>query len=298
MAAFEKCIVGLGELLWDLFPQGKTPGGGTANFAFHVSQFGLPGLVASAIGEDEAGDELEALLRERGVGTCLQRDDHPTGSVTVSVDAQGIPSYTIHEGVAWDYIRFTESLKTLAEGCSAVSFGTLGQRGSVSRESIGQFLRHMPADSLRIFDINLRQHFYSDEIILRSLEACNILKINDEELPVLAAILDLEASEPEAACRAIRERYSLNALILTRGARDSYVFTSSQTLRRDTPQVEVADTVGAGDAFTGAFCAALLRGRPMAEAHALAVETAAWVCTQTGGMPPLPKTLLQKLRES
>lgn len=291
-----RSIVGLGELLWDHFPGGRTPGGATANFAFHVSQFGLPGLVASAVGCDRAGDELEALLESRGVHTLLQRSDHPTGSVDVRVDDRGAPDYTIHEGVAWDHIHFTEELQAVARRCAAVSFGSLAQRSAVSRETIGRFLEAMPPESLRIFDINLRQSFYTPEVIVRSLERCDILKINEEELPLLAGTLSLGGMEPEECCCQIRQRYPLQALILTCGARGSYVFTHSETLWRESFRVQVADTVGAGDAFTGAFCAALLRGRSFDEAHALAVEVSGWVCTRPGGMPPLPAELTGRLR--
>lgn len=287
--------VGLGELLWDCFPGGRTPGGATANFAYHVAQFGLPALVASAVGRDVDGDSIEALLRSRGVETLLERNNYPTGTVTVKVDPTGIPAYTIHEGVAWDHIRFTPQLAALAADCRAVGFGTLGQRAEPSRESIQHFLDAMPPQAWRIFDINLRQHFYTDEIILRALKRCNLLKINDEELPTLAHIVKLSDSDPAKLCSTLRKNYGLRAVVLTCGVRGSYVFTTDEVLFRKTPRVNVIDTVGAGDSFTGALCATLLRGRSFSEAHELAVDTAAFVCTQSGGMPLLPRSLTDRL---
>ena len=288
-------VVGIGELLWDMLPEGKTPGGATANFAYHVSQFGLEGVVVSAVGNDPLGDELKTLLESRGVNTCLQRNDYPTGSVLVELDAQGIPAYTIREHTAWDHILFDETLLKMASGCAAASFGSLAQREEASRESIRRFLQSMPSESWRIFDINLRQSFYTEAVIKGSLECCNVLKINDEELVVLARMFALGEGSQEELCRRIMERYPLRALILTCGSRGSYVFTEEESAYRETPRVEVVDTVGAGDSFTGSFCAALLRGKSIPEAHALAVDVAAYVCSQAGGMPPMPEELKNRL---
>ena len=288
-------VVGIGELLWDMLPEGKKPGGATANFAYHISQFGLKGVVVSAVGNDPLGDELEALLASRGVSTSLQRNDYPTGRVSVSLDDQGIPTYSICEHTAWDHIRFDETLAQIASECAAASFGSLAQREAVSRESIHRFLQGMPAKSWRIFDINLRRSFYTEEVIKGSLGCCNILKINDEELVVLDRMLDLGGGSLEELCRRVMDRYSLRAVILTCGSRGSYVFTTEASSFRETPRVDVVDTVGAGDSFTGSFCAALLRGKSIPEAHALAVDVAAYVCTQAGGMPPMPKELTSRL---
>lgn len=292
----QRTVVGIGELLWDMLPEGKKPGGATANFAYHVSQFGLKGMVVSAVGNDEWGDELQTLLESRGVNSVLQRNDYPTGSVLVELDTKGIPQYTIREHTAWDYILFDETLLKVASECAAVSFGSLAQREEASRESIRRFLQSMPEDALRIFDINLRQSFYTEEVIRGSLECCNILKINDEELVVLTRMLSLGTGSDEELCRRIMEQYSLRAMILTCGSRGSYVFTEEESSYRDTPRVEVVDTVGAGDSFTGSFCAALLSGKSIPDAHALAVDVAAYVCTQAGGMPPMPDELTQRLR--
>ncbi len=289
-------VVGIGELLWDMLPEGKTPGGATANFAYHVSQFGLHGVVVSAVGRDSGGDELQTLLESRGVDAVLQRNDYPTGSVLVELDAKGIPQYTIREHAAWDYILFDEALLKTASECAAVSFGSLAQREEASRESIRRFLQSMPTEALRIFDINLRQQFYTEAVIRGSLECCNILKINDEELVVLTRMLALGTGAEEDLCRRIMALYPLRALILTCGSRGSYVFTEEESSYRDTPRVDVVDTVGAGDSFTGSFCAALLRGKSIPDAHALAVDVAAYVCTQAGGMPPMPADLTQRLQ--
>lgn len=292
----KKRVAGIGELLWDMLPEGKMPGGATANFAYQVSQFGVDGVVVSAVGNDPQGDELEELLDARGVSACLQRNDYPTGSVQVELDAKGVPCYEIRKHTAWDHILFDETLLKVAAGCAAVSFGSLAQREEASRESIRRFVQSLPEESLRIFDINLRAGFYTDEVILDSLGLCNLLKINDEELGVLARIFGLGPGTDEELCRRIMDRYPLRALILTCGSRGSYVFTAEESSYRDTPRVEVVDTVGAGDSFTGSFCAALLYGKSLPEAHALAVDVAAYVCTQAGGMPPLPLELTERLR--
>lgn len=289
-------VVGLGEVLWDMLPEGKKMGGAPANFAYHASQFGWESCVVSAVGHDELGDELLENLQQKSLPFLIERTDYPTGTVGVEVDDKGVPQYNIHEDVAWDHIPFTSRLEEVARHTQAVCFGSLAQRHSMSRATILRFLDTMPEEEgrYRIFDINLRQNFYTPEILSGSLERCNILKINDEELDILSRIFGLPDTGVQKKCHGLLEEYGLKALILTCGTQGSFVFTPDDASFQNTPKVEVADTVGAGDSFTAAFAAALLDGKDLHEAHRLAVETSAYVCTQYGAMPVLPQQLTQR----
>ena len=290
--AKEKWVVGIGEALWDLLPEGAKIGGAPANFAYHAGQFGLKALAISALGEDALGDETEKVLREK-LDIYMERVPYPTGTVNVTLDGKGIPQYEIREDVAWDNIPLTERLTDIARDCVAACFGTLAQRSPVSRAAIRAFLAAMPEDAMKIFDINLRQHFYGKEVVEQSLDLCNILKINDEELEIIGRMFDIDYLPDEEKCRRIRSFFGLNMVILTCGTAGSSVFADGVESVLPTPEVAVADTVGAGDAFTGAFCASLLQGLPIGKAHQRAVEVAAYVCTQSGAMPPLPPELIR-----
>lgn len=284
-------IVGLGEILFDCLPEGKKLGGAPANFAYHASQFGLNGIAVSAIGPDELGKEVLDQLGEKNLQTRLETVDYPTGTVQVTLSGEGIPQYDICEGVAYDNIPWTPEIEAIAKETKAVCFGTLAQRNEVSRSTIQKFLEAMPEDSVKIYDINLRQHFYNQTLIEDNLRHCNILKINDEELEVLGEMFGYPDLTPENKCWILLSKYNLDALILTCGTDGSYAFTPGQISFQPTPKVTVADTVGAGDSFTSAFCSAMLKGKSVAEAHKLAVEVSAFVCTQNGAMPVLPEEL-------
>ena len=290
----KRYVVGLGEVLWDMLPEGKKLGGAPANFAYHAGQFlGNDNTIAiSALGEDSLADETLEALREHGLNDLLPRVPYPTGTVQVTLDEQGIPSYDIKENVAWDNIPFDTDIQEIARNCRAVCFGSLAQRNVVSRETIHRFLDATPDDCLKIFDINLRQQFYTKEIIKESIQRCNILKINDEELVLIGRMFGYPGLDIENKCWLILGKYNLDMLVLTCGTNGSYVFTPGQMSFQPTPKVEVADTVGAGDSFTGSFCAAILSGKPVAEAHKKAVEVSAFVCTQNGAMPILPPELI------
>lgn len=288
----ERKIVGLGEALWDCLPDGKKLGGAPANFAYHAGQFGFDTLAVSALGEDALGEETIAALEEHKLNYLMPRIPYPTGTVQVTLDEQGIPTYNIREGVAWDNIPFTLEIEEVAKTCQAVCFGSLAQRSVVSRETIGKFLDATPSDCVKIFDINLRQSFFTKEIIEASMRRCNILKINDEELVVVSRMFELPDLDEEKRCKQLIKDYNLDILVLTCGTNGSYVFTADKSYYQPTPKVEVADTVGAGDSFTGSFCAALLKGKSIPEAHELAVKVSAFVCTQNGAMPTLPKDFL------
>ncbi|MBO6028923.1 MAG: carbohydrate kinase [Bacteroidales bacterium] len=285
----ERPIVGIGEILFDLLPAGAQLGGAPANFAYHVNQLGGNGVAVSAIGKDVLGEEVKTILSDKGLKAILPEVDCPTGVVNVTLDGKGVPTYTIIEGVAWDNVPYTPEMKALAAEAQAVCFGTLAQRGAVTRQTILDFIADMPADSLKVYDINLRQHFYSKEVIETSLRVADILKINDEEILVVAGLLGLDGS-PEEACRAILRLYGLRLVILTKGGDGSEVITESEVLSVACPTVKIADTVGAGDSFTAAFIRAYLRGDTLAECHRLANEVSAYVCSCHGAMPPYGRT--------
>lgn len=286
-------VVGMGEALWDVLPEGKKIGGAPANFAYHVSQFGLPSRVVSAVGNDPLGREIVENFTSKGLNHLIEEVPYPTGTVQIEIDPAGVPQYDIKENVAWDNIPYTARLEALAGQTRAVCFGSLAQRNVVSRDTINRFLDAMPqtADSLVVFDVNLRQGFYTKEILCNSMKRCNILKINDEELVTVSRMFGYPGIDLQDKCWILLGKYNLRMLILTCGINGSYVFTPGNVSFQPTPKVEVADTVGAGDSFTAAFIASLLKGKSVAEAHALAVRTSAFVCTRKGAMPELPSDL-------
>lgn len=288
-----KYIVGMGEALWDCLPEGRKIGGAPANFAYHVGQFGFESLAVSAIGDDELGREIVEKFNQRNLNFRLETVAYPTGTVQVTLDDKGIPCYEIMENVAWDNIPYSSELESIARDCRAVCFGSLAQRSEVSRRTINRFLDEMPddEDTYKIFDINLRQHFYCKETVVNSLHKCNVLKINDEELVVVSEMFGFGGLSDEHVCQKLLFDYDLKMVILTCGTNGSYVYTSDNVSFQPTPKVEVADTVGAGDSFTGSFVASILRGKSIPEAHKRAVEVSAFVCTQNGAMPRLPEEL-------
>lgn len=286
----KKKVVGMGEALWDVFNDTKKIGGAPANFAYHVKQFGLDSCVVSAVGRDAYGDEIIENFNNKGLDHLIEKVEFPTGTVQVTLTDGGIPHYEIKENVAWDNIPFTPALENLARETGAVCFGSLAQRNSVSRDTIVRFLEAIPAENkpLVVFDINLRQHFYSPEVLKDSMHRCNILKINDEEMEIVDGLFGYNLGDQKAVARRLMADFNLGMLILTCGEHGSWVFTADSETFRPTPVVVVNDTVGAGDSFTGAFIASLLKGKPVANAHAKAVETSAYVCTQPGAMPAMP----------
>lgn len=291
----KQIIVGLGEALWDCLPDGKKLGGAPANFAYHVGQFGFDTIAVSAVGNDRLGDETIASLEAKGLKYMMPRVSYPTGTVQVTLDDNGIPTYDIRENVAWDNIPFSPELEDLAHNCRAVCWGSLAQRNVVSRDTINKFLDTAPKDCLKIFDINLRQNFYTKEVISESIKRCNVLKINDEELVVIGRLFGYPGLDMENKCWLILGKYNLDMLVLTCGVNGSYVFTPGSVSFQETPLVDVVDTVGAGDSFTGTFCASILSGMSVKDAHALAVKVSAFVCTQSGAMSVLPEELKNKV---
>ncbi len=286
-------IVGMGEALWDVLPEGKKIGGAPANFAYNVSQFGLPSCVVSAVGDDPLGHEIIENFTEKELNLLIAEVPYPTGVVNVEIDAAGVPQYDIKENVAWDNIPYTEELRDVARRTRAVCFGSLAQRNIVSRETVNAFLDDMPKDdgTLVVFDVNLRQSFYTPEILCNSMKRCNILKINDEELVTVSRMFGYPGIDLQDKCWILLGKYNLKMLILTCGINGSYVFTPGNVSFQPTPKVDVADTVGAGDSFTAAFIAGIIKGLSVTEAHSLAVRTSAYVCTCQGAMNRLPADL-------
>ena len=290
-------IVGIGEILWDMLPNGKVLGGAPANFAYHISQFGYEGYAVSAIGCDELGDEIVSCLSNKKLNFLIEKTPYATGTVQVTLSGNGIPQYEICENVAWDNIPFTEEMKSLALKTRTVCFGSLAQRNSVSRATINRFLDFVPETALKIFDINLRQHFYTLELIEHALNRCNILKINDEEIALVGELFGWQSKSELEVCNQLLHNSKLEIVVLTKGTEGSYVVTNNETSFKETPLVNVADTVGAGDSFTAAFVSSLLGGQSISNAHQIAVDVSAFVCTQHGAMPILPENLLSRVKK-
>ena len=288
-----KKILGIGELVWDVFPAGKQLGGAPVNFAFFAKELGAEAYPVAALGTDELGDEAIQMLKPSGLSLdYIQRNSLPTSRVLVTTDEQGIPQYEIVENVAWDAIGCTPEILDLASKADVICWGSLAQRSTQSRESILQILDAAPKDCLMVFDINIRQKFYSAEVIEESLKRADILKLNEDELPIVAELFNIQGTEAEQIAQIIT-RYELKSIIFTQGAVCSEVYDAEGLVSRmDTPKVKVADTVGAGDSFTATYVTALQLGKSPAEAHELAVKVAAYVCTQNGAINPLPENLI------
>lgn len=280
-------VVGIGELLWDVLPTGKKAGGAPINFVYHATQLGAEGYAISAVGKDELGEEIVQELDNNHIAHCIESVDYPTGTVEVTLE-KGIPTYNIIENVAWDHIPVSSKAIEIVKEAKAICFGTLAQRNMDSQKTLTELLSYAPEDALRFFDINIRQNYYSKELILDLLEKANILKINDEELEMLRPMMGLEG-DYEVCCKALLEKYGLKYVILTAGSKFSAIYSTDENSVIGTPKVAVADTVGAGDSFSGAFVYSILAGKSLKEAHRKAVNTAAFVCSKEGAWPEYSK---------
>lgn len=287
-------VVGIGELLWDLFPEGKRLGGAPLNFCYHAQQLGAEGYPVSAIGGDDLGIEIRDVLNEKGMSDVFVAEDtdRPTGTVGIVLDGQGKPTYEIHEGVAWDALPMSGKLKSLAQKTDAVCFGSLAQRNPLSRSTIQTFLRAMRPDALRIFDVNLRQKFYSKKIIEESLRQANILKLSEEELPVLAEMFGLIGTG-QGQLTDLMDRFDLQLIAYTRGADGSLLVAPDAISDHPGYPVAVADSVGAGDSFTAVLCMGLLNRKSLDDINEHANRVAAFVCSQTGATPTLQEEILK-----
>jgi fructokinase len=285
-------IVGIGEILWDILPDGRQLGGAPANFAFHARALGAASVIVSAVGDDSLGREILAELGTRGLDRSgiATVSSAPTGTVTVALDAGGIPHYTIHEGVAWDVIPWTAGLGDIAARADAVCFGTLAQRSPVSRATIGSFLDATRPDCLRVLDLNLRQSYFSRETVHGLLGRATVLKLNDDELTKVAEMLSFPGPETRVLT-ALLGAYPLTLIALTKGPAGSRLFGPDLDLSHPGFRVKTEDTVGAGDAFTATLVAGLLKKRHCGEIGERANRIAGYVCSRKGAWPDLPPEL-------
>jgi fructokinase len=282
--------IGLGEVLWDLLPGGRQLGGAPANFAYHAHALGAESLVVSRVGRDDLGRDLVEHLNALGLVTSGISVDPaaPTGTVSVTLDPTGQPTYTIHTDVAWDFLEAGPEVLRAAAGADAVCFGTLAQRHPVARDSIRRVLQATRPEALRIFDINLRQRFWSREVIVESLALANVLKLNDEEFPILMDLLGWPCEDDQGLMARLAQRFDLRAVALTRGARGSLLWTADRSCNWPGSDLKVADTVGAGDSYTAALALGLLSGKSPEDILRIAHRVADFVCTQPGATPPMP----------
>ena len=290
-------IVGLGEIVWDILPSGKRLGGAPANFAFHAHALGGEGLILSAVGNDDFGRELLNQLYSLGLDCGnINISKHPTGLIHALISDDGSAEYTIEVGAAWDFLEWSNETGHLAKNCDAVCFGTLSQRSFTSRETIYRFLKEVKADCLRVFDINLRQYYYSKEIIQNSLQAANVFKLNDEELEVISNLFNISGTTEEKLDLLLKS-FDLELLALTKGANGSIMIDKNNISSLPGKPTKVVDTIGAGDAFTAAMIIGKLNGFSLDHLHLMASSLASYICTQSGATPKLPESLIAQFKD-
>ncbi|MCD9184901.1 MAG: carbohydrate kinase [Pyrinomonadaceae bacterium] len=277
-------IIGLGEILWDILPTGKHLGGAPANFAYISKQLGNNGIVLSRVGNDGFGQEILDELKTKKISTdFIQIDaENPTGTVKVKLE-NGQPSYEIVENVAWDFLEFTESWNDVAERCDAVCFGSLAQRGEVSRKTIRKFVEK--AKGLRIFDVNLRRDYFSNEILYESFRLADIVKLNHEELPVISGIFEIEGANLVKTAERLLSEFSLKIICVTRGGNGSLLITKDAVSEHEGLEIKIADTIGAGDSFTAGMTHGILRGWTLEQTNDFANKVGAFVASNAGAMP-------------
>jgi fructokinase len=290
-------IVGLGELIWDLLPSGKQLGGAPTNFAYISRLLGNRSIVASRVGADELGREAFERLERLGISTSyLQRDAlHPTGTVNVQIDERGEARFAVNENSAWDYLQWTADWEALAPQLDAVCFGTLGQRHQEARATMLRFLKQTRPDALRLFDVNLRHSFFTAEMLIESLRLATMVKLNSEELAMAARMLRLEEVKEEAVAQSLLRQFAIELVAVTRGAQGSLLVTERETVNHAGFQVQVADTIGAGDAFTATLAHCYLRRAPLKLASEAANRMGAWIATQAGATPAAGSQLPEQI---
>ena len=287
MLSQKRIVIGLGELLWDLFPAGKKLGGAPANFAYITSLLGDRGIPASRLGQDALGAEAIRRLGELGLSTeFIQSDtDHPTGTVKVEVDPAGQPRFEIANPVAWDFLEWTPQWQELAQQTDAVCFSTLAQRSEPSRATMRSFLLGVRPGAVRVCDINLRQNFFTAQVVAESMKLATVVKLNHEELPRVMRLFELEHRDERDSAQRLLKSYDLKLICVTRGDGGSLLLSPGESSEHPGFKVKVADTVGAGDAFTAALVHGYLRGASLAEINDTANRVGAWVASQSGGTP-------------
>ena len=285
----KKVMVGLGEILWDMLPEGKQLGGAPANFAYHATQLGNEGVVISSVGNDSNGSEILEHLEKKHIQHLISTNEqYPTGYVSVDVDEAGVPSYTIHEDVAWDHLPFGEHHTKLAQKADVICYGSLASRHPESAKAILQCIQATSAECIRIFDVNLRQDYFDGETLHRLLNLSTVVKLNDEELLVVAELLFFSGSET-TLLQLLQHAYDLDLIILTKGEYGSRLFSMEKgDSIVEGHDIKVVDTIGAGDSFTAAVATGLCLDMPLHEMHHFAANVAAYVCSQAGATPELP----------
>jgi len=290
----QPAVIGFGELLWDMLPAGRQLGGAPANFSYQVMKQGLSALPVSCVGNDDLGRDALHLLRQAALDTSgIASCNHPTGTVTVTLDDRGVPEYDIRQGVAWDYITLTPTAVDAAKSAAALCFGTLAQRAEQSAATLQTLFELLPTGALRVFDVNLRQHYYSADILKQGCHNADILKLNDDELPIVCGLLGIAAPEdiralhddrPHPDIDKIRDHFNIGTVLVTCGARGSLVASKQGWSWLASVPVDVVDTIGAGDAFTAGFVAGVLAGESDIDAQARATNAAACACSHAGAM--------------
>ena len=290
-------MIGLGEVLWDILPTGRVLGGAPANFAYMTSVLGDQGIVASRVGSDDLGREACRVMQDLGVNTSyLQKDEqHETGIATVTIDETGQPNFTIKEPVAWDLLEWSPEWEELSARADVICYGSLAQRSSRSADTIDRFLRNAPTKTLRICDVNLRQSFYNKDVLLKSFEYADIVKLNEQELIQVSFLFELAAGNAEFLAQRLLQGCNLELVCITRGDRGSLLVSRDQTVEHGGYQVEVADAVGAGDAFTACLAYHYVRGNSLQQISEAANRFASWVATQRGATPPISSRQLQDI---
>ncbi|MFM7187283.1 MAG: carbohydrate kinase family protein [Armatimonadota bacterium] len=290
----QQAVIGFGELLWDMLPAGRQLGGAPANFSYQVMKQGLSALPVSCVGNDDLGRDALHLLRQAGLETSgIATCNQPTGIVTVTLDDRGVPEYDIRQGVAWDYINLTPAAMDAAKSAAALCFGTLAQRAEQSAATLQTLFELLPTGALRVFDVNLRQHYYSADILKQGCHHADILKLNDDELPIVCGLLGIAAPDdirtphddrPHPDIDKIRDHFNIGTVLVTCGARGSLVASKQGWSWLASVPVDVVDTIGAGDAFTAGFVAGVLAGESDIDAQARATHAAARACSHAGAM--------------
>jgi fructokinase len=291
-------MVGLGEVLWDMLPSGRVLGGAPTNFAYMASVLGNRGIVASRVGRDILGQQACEVMDSLGLTTnYIQRDEeHETGTAAVLIDAAGMPTFTIKESVAWDFLDWTSSWEELSGLAEVVCYGSLAQRSLLSADTIDRFLGNTRKGSLKIFDVNLRQSFYTIDILLKLFLHANIAKLTDQEMQRVGSLfLDDNINDVERLAKWLLEEFELEVVCITRGDRGSLLVTESDVVEHPGLTVKVVDTVGAGDAFTACLAHQFVRGHPLTEISESANRFASWVVTRTGATPKIDPPQLQEV---
>lgn len=293
-------ILGIGELLWDMLPEGPQLGGAPANYTVMAGRLGNHATVVSRIGHDALGERALKVLEPLPID-CehLQMDsEHPTGRVTVKLE-DGQPSYTIHQPVAWDFFELTGAWRTLARKADAVCFGSLAQRSEQSRRTIHALVRDTRPECIRIFDVNLRAPFYTAEIVRESLHLASVMKMNDVEVPLVLELLGLPAAASlrESADRLLANFAGLTLVAITRGGEGSLLVGRSEWNEHPGIRIKVADTIGAGDAFTAAMTNYLLRSAPLSVLNEAGNRWGSFVASQSGAMPEISPETLRRITQ-